>query len=147
MKTTQRPRRIFEPQQKITAVLSIWTERRTSAQVCQELSISPTLLGQWQNLIDIQSRLAEAGGYTCLLGVDQDHSTLLHTAEEILRLRGEVATAGSQRLDIAVSGDLFRFFHFRLLAAAADGRQQAPGDGCFPGQTHSYFREIGAGVE
>jgi transposase-like protein len=31
-------------------VLSIWTERRTSSQVCQELSISPTLLGQWQNL-------------------------------------------------------------------------------------------------
>ena len=50
MKTTQRPRRIFEPQQKITAVLSIWTERRTTAQVCQEMEISPTLLGQWQNL-------------------------------------------------------------------------------------------------
>jgi transposase-like protein len=50
MKTIQRSRRIFEPQQKITAVLSIWTERRTSAQVCQEMDISPTLLGQWQNL-------------------------------------------------------------------------------------------------
>jgi transposase-like protein len=50
MKTNQRTRRVFEPQQKITAVLSIWSERRTSAQVCQELSISPTLLGQWQNL-------------------------------------------------------------------------------------------------
>ena len=50
MKTSQRNRRIFDPQQKITAVLSIWSERRTSAQVCQELSISPTLLGQWQNL-------------------------------------------------------------------------------------------------
>jgi transposase-like protein len=43
-------RRIFDPQQKITAVLSIWTERRTSAQICQELDISPNLLGQWQNL-------------------------------------------------------------------------------------------------
>lgn len=50
MKTNQRIRRVFETQQKITAVLSIWTERRTSAQVCQELDISPTLLGQWQNL-------------------------------------------------------------------------------------------------
>ena len=50
MKTNQRTRRVFEPQQKITAVLSIWTERRTTSQVCQELSISPTLLGQWQNL-------------------------------------------------------------------------------------------------
>ena len=50
MKTSQRTRRVFDPQQKITAVLSIWTERRTSSQVCQELSISPTLLGQWQHL-------------------------------------------------------------------------------------------------
>jgi len=31
-------------------VLSIWTERRTTAQVCQEMQISPALLGQWQNL-------------------------------------------------------------------------------------------------
>ena len=50
MKTTKAPRRIFEAQQKITAVLSIWTERRTTAQMCQELDISPALLGQWQNL-------------------------------------------------------------------------------------------------
>ena len=50
MKTIKAPRRIFDPQQKITAVLSIWTERRTTAQMCQELDISPALLGQWQNL-------------------------------------------------------------------------------------------------
>jgi transposase-like protein len=50
MNTVKRTRRIFDPEQKITAVLSIWTERRTSAQVCQELEISPNLLGQWQNL-------------------------------------------------------------------------------------------------
>ena len=50
MKTTKGARRIFEPQQKITAVLSIWTERRTTAQMCQEMDISPALLGQWQNL-------------------------------------------------------------------------------------------------
>ena len=50
MKTSQRTRRVFDAQQKITAVLSIWSERRTTAQVCQELEISPTLLGQWQNL-------------------------------------------------------------------------------------------------
>jgi transposase-like protein len=31
-------------------VLSIWTERRTTAQMCQEMDISPALLGQWQNL-------------------------------------------------------------------------------------------------
>src|SRR5512139_270953 len=50
MNTTRTPRRSFEPQQKITAVLSIWSERRTSAQLCQEMDISPALLGQWQNL-------------------------------------------------------------------------------------------------
>jgi aminoglycoside 3-N-acetyltransferase len=31
-------------------------------------------------------RLAEKGGYVCLLGVDQDRSTTLHTAEALLRL-------------------------------------------------------------
>ena len=50
MNTTRTPRRSFETQQKITAVLSIWSERRTTAQLCQEMDISPGLLGQWQNL-------------------------------------------------------------------------------------------------
>ncbi|MFO7707845.1 MAG: transposase [Desulfobacterales bacterium] len=50
MNTSKQPRRAFDPQQKITAVLSIWSERRTSAQLCQEMDISPALLGQWQNL-------------------------------------------------------------------------------------------------
>ena len=50
MKAHKRPRRIFDPQQKITAVLSIWTKRRTTAQICQEMDINPTLLGRWQNL-------------------------------------------------------------------------------------------------
>jgi transposase-like protein len=50
METVKNHRRVFDPQQKITAVLSIWTERRSSSQVCQELDISPSLLGQWQNL-------------------------------------------------------------------------------------------------
>ena len=45
MKTSQQTRRVFDPQQKITAVLAVWSERRTSAQVCQEMEISPTLLG------------------------------------------------------------------------------------------------------
>ena len=31
-------------------------------------------------------RVAEMGGYVCLLGVDQDRSTALHTIEELLRL-------------------------------------------------------------
>jgi len=50
MNTSRTQRRVFDPQQKITAVLSIWSERRTSAQLCQEMDISPALLGQWQNL-------------------------------------------------------------------------------------------------
>ena len=50
METVKQSRRTFDPQQKITAVLSIWTERRTTAQICQEMGISPALLGQWQNL-------------------------------------------------------------------------------------------------
>jgi len=50
MNTSKQTRRVFDPQQKITAVLSIWSERRTSAQLCQEMDISPALLGQWQNL-------------------------------------------------------------------------------------------------
>ena len=50
METVKQSRRTFDPQQKITAVLSVWTERRTPAQVCQEMDISPALLGQWQNL-------------------------------------------------------------------------------------------------
>ena len=32
------------------------------------------------------TRLAEIGGYVCLLGVDQDRNTTLHTVEELLRL-------------------------------------------------------------
>ncbi|HSM89270.1 MAG TPA: transposase [Desulfobacterales bacterium] len=50
MNTSKQTRRVFDPQQKITAVLSIWSERRTNAQLCQEMDISPALLGQWQNL-------------------------------------------------------------------------------------------------
>ena len=50
MNTTRTQRRLFDPQQKITAVLSLWSERRTSAQLCQELDIRQALLSQWQNL-------------------------------------------------------------------------------------------------
>ena len=46
MKTT---RRSFDPQDKIMAVLSVWTERRSIAQMCQEMAVSPALLSQWQN--------------------------------------------------------------------------------------------------
>lgn len=42
-------KRAFDPHQKITAVLSVWTEKRTPSQMCRELSISSSLLNQWQN--------------------------------------------------------------------------------------------------
>ena len=49
MNTAKRNRRSFETHQKITAVLSIWTERRTISQICREMSISHALLDRWQN--------------------------------------------------------------------------------------------------
>ena len=35
-------------QQRAQAVLSIWTERRRPAEVCQELAISPAVLSHWE---------------------------------------------------------------------------------------------------
>jgi transposase-like protein len=43
-------RRSFDPQEKVMAVLSVWTERRTITQMCKQMSISSALLSQWQNL-------------------------------------------------------------------------------------------------
>ena len=48
MKTNQRTRRIFDPQQKITAVLSIWSERRTSAQAAERLGVSRKTFYKWE---------------------------------------------------------------------------------------------------
>ena len=49
MKAARKTRRTFDPQQKITAVLSIWTERRTTSEVCREMDVSYSLLDRWQN--------------------------------------------------------------------------------------------------
>ena len=49
MKTSKRKRRTFETQQKATAVLSIWTERRTATEVCRDMGVSWALVNQWQN--------------------------------------------------------------------------------------------------
>jgi hypothetical protein len=35
-------------QQRAQAVLSIWTERRRPAEVCQKLAIRPAVLSQWE---------------------------------------------------------------------------------------------------
>lgn len=46
---TKRPRRVFDPKEKITAVLSTWTQQKSMTQICREMSISWSLLDQWQN--------------------------------------------------------------------------------------------------
>ena len=38
----------YSAQQRAQAVLSIWTERRRPAEVCQELGIRPAVLAQWE---------------------------------------------------------------------------------------------------
>ena len=38
----------YNAQQRAQAVLSIWTERRRPAEVCQELGISSTVLSAWE---------------------------------------------------------------------------------------------------
>ena len=46
---TKRTRRVFNPEEKITAVLSIWTERKTLSQMCREMSVSNALVNRWQD--------------------------------------------------------------------------------------------------
>ena len=46
---TKRTRRVFDPKEKITAVLSIWTQQKKMTQLCQEMSVSWSLLDRWQN--------------------------------------------------------------------------------------------------
>jgi len=38
----------YNAQQRVQAVLSIWTERRRPAEVCQDLAISPKVLADWE---------------------------------------------------------------------------------------------------
>ncbi len=38
----------YNAQQRVQAVLSLWTERRRPGEVCQELAISPKVLAQWE---------------------------------------------------------------------------------------------------
>jgi transposase-like protein len=52
MKTTvkRRKRRVFSSEEKGKAVLSLWSERRSVAEVCQEMSLSNAQLSKWQHL-------------------------------------------------------------------------------------------------
>jgi len=38
----------YNAQQRVQAVLSIWTERRRPSEVCQELAIRPAVLSHWE---------------------------------------------------------------------------------------------------
>ncbi len=38
----------YTAQQRVQAVLAVWTERRRPADLCQELAISPKVLSQWE---------------------------------------------------------------------------------------------------
>lgn len=48
-KKRTRIRRTFTVEEKLKAVLSVWTELRTGAEICQEMKLSWTLLDRWQN--------------------------------------------------------------------------------------------------
>ena len=38
----------YNAQQRVQAVLSLWTERRRPGDLCQELAITPKVLAQWE---------------------------------------------------------------------------------------------------
>lgn len=45
---SKKPQHSYTAQQKVEAVLSVWTERRGPSEVCKELGIAWTILNQWQ---------------------------------------------------------------------------------------------------
>lgn len=45
---TKKEPKVYTAHQRAQAVLSVWTERRRPGQVCRELGINGTLLGQWE---------------------------------------------------------------------------------------------------
>lgn len=48
-KTTRKQRRVFSSMEKCKAVLSVWSERRTSGEICTEMKITCTMLSKWQD--------------------------------------------------------------------------------------------------
>jgi transposase-like protein len=48
-KEKKKEHRIFTPTEKSKAVLSVWSERRSPAEVCREMSITWMQFNQWQN--------------------------------------------------------------------------------------------------
>ena len=48
-KKKTRIRRKFTTQEKLKAVLMVWTQSRSATEVCREMKLSWTLLDRWQN--------------------------------------------------------------------------------------------------
>jgi len=46
----KRNRRSYSPEEKVKAVLMIWSDRRSVSALCREKQVSWTLLNHWQNL-------------------------------------------------------------------------------------------------
>jgi transposase-like protein len=44
----KKPTPSFTAQQKVEAVLSVWSERRGPSEVCREMGVAWTILNQWQ---------------------------------------------------------------------------------------------------
>jgi transposase-like protein len=46
----KRNRRFYSPEEKVKAVLLIWSDRRSVSALCREKQVSWTLVNHWQNL-------------------------------------------------------------------------------------------------
>ena len=46
----KRNRQFYSPEEKVKAVLLIWSDRRSVSALCREKQVSWTLLNHWQNL-------------------------------------------------------------------------------------------------
>jgi len=46
----KRNRRLYNPEEKVKAVLMIWSDRRSVSALCREKQVSWTLLNHWQHL-------------------------------------------------------------------------------------------------
>lgn len=48
-KKKTRTRRKFSAEEKLTAVLMIWTEKKSGVEICKQMNLSWTILDRWQN--------------------------------------------------------------------------------------------------
>ncbi len=89
---TRKEAAVYTAHQRAQAVLSVWTERRRPATVCQELGINATVLGQWeQRAMAGMLRALEPRGY-----VDPSQAPAL--TPKLERLLGSKAAAQHTKL-------------------------------------------------